>query len=125
MKKLIQRRWGEVAESLEKRIVASSLQSVEWVLERDGKRWKTIQCPLLRPSFVVRDVVPGEYRLILETGLIVWADRLIESDVVLPEVRLAAADDETIEPTKHALILGELQLSVFAGVASGHLTVRA
>ena len=83
-------------------------------------------------AHVFRDIVPGDYRLKLDTGRVLWEGHLSEKDLVwskaYPGNGLSVAAD-TEETPRHAtrqvdLLGGTLTLRVYPGVETGSLNIE-
>ena len=88
--------------------------------------------PVSQMSATFSHITPGTYTIRLSTGRIVWEEKLSREDLIwtyaYPEKDLAvAAETEPIDqtPTRiEAILDGELEINVFAGLESGEIRIR-
>ena len=112
----------EPEDVFEQQVMMASLATVHWRLELNNRVWKSFL--FVGSSVTIHDVLPGMYRLILETGLEVWSGSIEHNDVITPSLELAAGRfGDEVAPAKQYSVLG-LWFDVFAGHDSGHFTLH-
>lgn len=83
-------------------------------------------------STTIKNIVPGDYIVKLNTGRILWEDTLSEKDLLwakaYPEKPIDLAADTGIEirkPTKEfSLLNSEIIIKVFPGIESGYMKIE-
>ena len=106
--------------------------SVEVIIERDNEVVATRSFKDAVGAHGVNDVKPGNYRLKLDTGRLLWEGQLTDDDLVWSKARPrqnlpVAADSEEIrrKPTREIDLLdGTAVLRVYPGVETGSLEIE-
>ena len=106
--------------------------SAEVVVERNDVVVTSCSFEQSIGTHVVNDIEPGDYRLKLDTGRILWEGNLSEKDLVwskaYPGEGLAVAADSEEGPRhatrKVSLLDGTLTLRVYPGVETGSLEIE-
>jgi len=106
--------------------------NLEIQLEKNNELlWKTTITPN-GFSATIKNIVPGDYIVKLNTGRILWEDTLSEKDLLwakaYPEKPIDLAADTGIEirkPTKEfSLLNSEIVIRVFPGIESGYIKIE-
>lgn len=114
------------------RSVAERPAICEIIIERDGDPIATCSLDPGGGPRSVGGIVPGGYRLVLETGRVLWEGRLDERDLLwtkaFPDRPLPMAADTgepQREPTRRFdLLEGEIVARVYAGIESGSVEIE-
>jgi len=104
----------------------------ELIVEKEGKRIGSIPFENEPASKTIRNLKPGLYMIKLDTGRVLWQDRLTEKDLLwiyaFPEQDLdLAADTGDAMPRKTReieLLDGEVIVRVFPEIESGRLELE-
>jgi hypothetical protein len=107
-------------------------QVPEIIIERNGETIASIPCKRLPVTVEIENVKPGLYSVKLDTGRLIWEERLSERELIwiyaFPEqaLDLAADTEETVERTTREITLlsGHLIIRVFPGLESGLLQLK-
>ena len=129
-----QSRWQEQYEELWAAICGSMDRPpiCEILIERDDAPVATCVFEPDRKTQSVGGIVPGDYRLVLETGRTLWEGRLEERDLVWSKafpaqpLKMAADTGEAgRKPTRHFTLLGgDLVVRVHPGIETGSLGIE-
>jgi len=106
--------------------------SPEMIIEKDGEYINAINLEKLPVTKEIKDIKPGRYEFMLDTGRLLWEETLTEKDLLwshaFPEqdLPLAAETGEiTLRPTREVRVLnGEVVIRVFAGIETGRIEVE-
>ena len=106
-------------------------RTVEVFVERDNTRIATCEFDEAIGAEAIAGIVPGRYRLTLETGRLVWEGELTEGDLLWSKTHpgeglpmAADSEDTTREPTREMdLLEGTVVLRIYAGVEAGSLEI--
>ena len=104
----------------------------ELIAEKEGERIGSIRFKNQPASKTIRNLKPGLYTIKLDTGRILWQDRLTENDLLwfyaFPEqdLDLAADTGEAMPRTtlEIRLLAGEVIIRVFPEIESGRLELE-
>lgn len=104
----------------------------EIIIEKEGKQINSIPFENRPASKTIKNLKPGLYTITLDTGRVLWQDRLTEKDLLwiyaFPEKDLAmAADTGEGKPrtTRQIELLGgEVTIRVFPEIESGRLELK-
>jgi hypothetical protein len=106
--------------------------SMEVIVEKDGGLFDSFTIGEKSVTREISNIKPGDYTVKLDTGRVVWQERLNERDLLwvyaFPEygLRLAADTGDSISlKTRDVLVLdGEGAIRVYPGVESGRLELK-
>ena len=134
MESVDQARLQEAPEELGAEILAAMERpsGIEIVIERNDEVVGT--CSFEQPfgARSVGDSAPGDYRVKLDTGRVLWEENLAERDLLWSKafpgepLKMAADSGQPIgKPTREiSLLEGTVILRVFAGVESGFMEIE-
>ncbi|MBN2590816.1 MAG: hypothetical protein JXA96_13210 [Sedimentisphaerales bacterium] len=79
----------------------------------------------------LRKIIPGNYRLILDTGLCLWSDTLTEADLIFSKgaggdtLKMAAdSDRQSPEPVRlESIFSNSIMLALYAGFENGTIEI--
>ena len=105
---------------------------LELLVEREGTLLATVPVRRHPDRRVVDGIAPGLYRIGLDTGRVLWEERLLPRDVLwalaFPGRPLPMAADTGSpirQPTREVVLLGgALRVRVFAGIEEGSLELE-
>jgi hypothetical protein len=120
-----QQTWSEI------RSTASRPPVQEVALHRSNRVLATIRLDDAFTTKAVSDVTPGQYRLVLETGLVLWSARLDDRNLVWSRafpnrpIQLAATTADAASPSTHdaAVLDGRLRIRVSPGLEAGTIAI--
>ena len=106
--------------------------TLDLLVERDNTAFGVLKADLCGRTSVIGGILPGDYRVKLSTGRIIWGGFLTEKELVLtaPTHReaLKLAADTRASPARQArveaLLNDAMELYVFAGQRTGYIGVR-
>ena len=126
--------WQEELEKLLAETVRSEApdRMPELIVEKEGERIGSIPFENQPASKTIRNLKPGRYAIKLDTGRVLWQDRLTEKDLLwiyaFPEQDLdLAADTGDAMPRRTReikLLDGEVIIRVFPEIESGRLELE-
>lgn len=127
-------RWEDAAEEVGATILEELDRplAAEIVVERDGVVVGSCRFEQATGVEAVGNIKPGNYRLQLDTGLLLWAGKLADEDLLWAKAHPGrdlpmAADtgESSRQPTRRFDLLdGAVVLRVYAGVESGTLEIE-
>lgn len=108
------------------------IEEINVIMEKDGKLLCSLPVEEKAVTRHIHNIKPGNYTVKLDTGRIVWEDRLTERDLLwvyaYPEqgLRLAADTGETIAlKTREISVLdGDITIEVYPGMESGRIELK-
>ena len=117
--------WSEI------RSTANRPPVQEVVLQRSNQVLATVRLDDAFKTKAITDVTSGQYRLILETGCVLWNASLDDRDLVWDRafpnrpIQLAATTADAPSPSTHdATVLdGRLKVCVFPGIEAGTIAI--
>ena len=100
-------------------------------IEKDGVSLETFRFTFAGGTKTLKNVMPGNYRLTLDTGLCIWSDRLPEADLIFSKgaggdtLKMAADSHKTgPEPVRtESLFDGMIGFCLYAGFNSGAMEI--
>ena len=126
--------WQEEFEKLRKEIEKSKMpgRPPEIIIEKNGQPIGSISCQRLPVSREIRDIKPGQYAVKMDTGRVIWQEKLTERDLLwaaaFPGQALdLAADTEGANARtsrEFTLLNGELTIRIFPETESGRLELK-
>jgi len=129
-----QRSWQEEFEKMHKETEKSKMpeSAPKIIIERNGQPIGSISCERLPVAKEIRDAKPGQYSVKMDTGRVIWEEKLTEKDLLWAaafEGRALdlAADSEaalTRPSREFSLLNGELTIRIFPETESGRLEVK-
>ena len=111
---------------------ANFIEKINVIVEKDDKLFCSLPVEEKAVTRNIHNIKPGNYTVRMDTGRIIWEDRLSEKDLLwayaYPEqgLRLAADTGETIElKTREIHVLdGDITIEVYPGVESGRIELK-
>lgn len=105
--------------------------SLSITLEKDGVALETFRFTFAGGTKTLKNVIPGNYRLTLDTGLCIWSGLLTEANLLFSkgaggDTLKMAADSHEIgpEPARtESLFDGMIRLCLYAGFNSGTMEI--
>lgn len=101
-------------------------------IEKDGLAIETLSFKYSGDSKTVKNITPGSYKLVFESGLCIWRGTVSAKDVLIakayPDDDLQMAADDTGEEnrklTKTILLFGQAgEIKFYAGIGSGSMEI--
>jgi hypothetical protein len=127
-------RWREEFEKLRKETEKSKMpgRAPEITIEKNGQPIGSISCQRLPVTKEIRDIKPGQYALKMDTGRVIWEEKLTERELLWAAafpgqaLDLAADTEGAMVRTslEFTLLNGELTIRVFPETESGRLEVK-
>lgn len=105
---------------------------VRLLIEKDGESFQSINVIQLSQIQTLKDITPGRYRFILETGRLIGDAELAKNELLWEyafpkqDLKLAADTGDTVQrPTRTIKLLnGEVIIKAFPGIDSGRMEVE-
>ena len=101
-------------------------------IEKDGLAIETLSFKYSGDSKTVKNITPGSYKLIFESGLCIWQGAVTSGDVLIdkayPKANFKMAADDTgkekRKPTKTIPLWGQAgEINFYAGIGSGFMEI--
>lgn len=94
-------------------------------LEKNGEPIHTFSFTFTGGSESITHITPADYRLVLDTGLCIWSDRLRAADLTFgDDLKMAADDGAGRKPSRVETILdGAGRLYIYPGPFSGEIKI--
>jgi len=97
-------------------------------IEKDSRPIETLAFKYSGASKTVKNITPGSYKLIFESGLCIWRGTVNAEDVLRADADLQmAADDigkEKRKPAKTIPLFGQAgEINFYAGIGSGFMEI--
>jgi len=110
----------------------AQLFPLQIIIEKEEQLFETYQFDRIPDRYSIKNIIPGEYRLKMETGRIFWKGFITEKDCIWRKaypgqpLKLAAdTGEQELRPTRSVPLLGGMVLlNIYPGVETGVLEIE-